>query len=41
LRTLFVTTAAMADEGDDPRAGGVFAVEAGVGGLVENLFRIV
>jgi sugar lactone lactonase YvrE len=40
LRTLFVTTAAIADGGGDCRAGGVFAVDAGVRGLPENLFRI-
>lgn len=40
LRTLFVTTAAGSSEWDAPLAGGVFAVDVGVGGLAENLFRI-
>jgi sugar lactone lactonase YvrE len=38
LRTLFVTTAAVG--GDEPLAGGVFAVDVGVAGIAENLFRI-
>jgi sugar lactone lactonase YvrE len=38
LRTLFVTTAALG--GDEPSAGDVFAVDSGVSGLAENLFRI-
>lgn len=38
LRTLFVTTAAVG--ADEPLAGGVFAVDVGVAGIAENLFRI-
>jgi sugar lactone lactonase YvrE len=38
LRTLFVTTASVG--ADEPLAGGVFAIDVGVGGLAENLFRI-
>jgi sugar lactone lactonase YvrE len=39
LRTLFVTTAGVGDGEADTRAGGLFAVEVGVVGLAENLFR--
>jgi sugar lactone lactonase YvrE len=38
LRTLFVTTAGVGV--DEPLAGGVFAFDAGIRGLAENLFRI-
>jgi sugar lactone lactonase YvrE len=38
LRTLFVTTASVGV--DEPLAGGVFAVDVGVSGLAETLFRI-
>ncbi len=40
MRTLFVTTAALGNGIEDPRAGGVFALDVGVAGLAENLFRL-
>jgi sugar lactone lactonase YvrE len=41
LRTLFVTTASVSNGEGDSLAGAIFAVDAGVGGLAENLFRLV
>jgi sugar lactone lactonase YvrE len=40
MRTLFVTTAALGNGIEDPRAGGVFALDVGVAGVAENLFRL-
>jgi sugar lactone lactonase YvrE len=40
LRTLFITTASDSNGDPGPLAGGVFAIDVGVGGLSENRFRI-
>ena len=40
LRTLFITTALMSSGSDERLAGAVFALDAGVRGISENLFHV-